>query len=71
MISAYRAAGMDDEATYRATLLALSGAGRIVQSDGGVLMIPPERFDLVMALPLWAETETAFGAAVRALMADA
>jgi len=48
----------------QAALLELSGAGRVLQPDGRVLMIPPEDFDLVTALPLWAEIEARFGAAL-------
>jgi len=64
VITAYRAANADDETAARAALIELSGAGRIVQPDGRVLLIAPQHFDLITSLPLWADIEGRFGHSV-------
>jgi hypothetical protein len=61
-LRAYAAQG-DRAALADAVLLELSGAGRVVQPDGRVLLIDAERFDLLKASPLWREIEQGFGAA--------
>jgi glycosyltransferase involved in cell wall biosynthesis len=57
----------EPRAAADATLLELSGAGQVLRRDGRILRIPEDRFDLLTALPLWAEIETNFGEAAARL----
>ena len=64
---AYQAGG--PEVAADATLLELSGVGRVLQPDGRILHIAEDRFDLLKALPLWSEIEQGYGAAAARLAA--
>jgi glycosyltransferase involved in cell wall biosynthesis len=69
VLATYRAADADGAAATRAALIELSGAGRVIQPDGRVLLIAPQHFDLITGLPLWADIEARFGDSVARMVA--